>query len=78
MLDRFDGFTWQRAHGDDALSAAERLARRRVPGAKLPELHRNWLTQASFEVEALESGLAIGAGTTQGYQGLDDASVSSD
>ncbi|MGH2987793.1 MAG: DUF3488 domain-containing protein, partial [Solirubrobacterales bacterium] len=78
VLDRFDGFTWQRAHGDDALSAAERLARRRVPGAELPELHRNWLTQASFEVKALESGLAIGAGTPQAIQGLDGYSTSSD
>jgi transglutaminase-like putative cysteine protease len=78
VLDRFDGFTWQRAHGDDALSAAERLARPRVPGARLPDLHRNWLTQASFEVESLESGLAIGAGTPQAIQGVEGVSISSD
>jgi protein-glutamine gamma-glutamyltransferase len=80
VLDRFDGFTWQRAHGDDALSAPERLARRRGPGGELPELNRKWLTQASFEVEALQSGLAIGAGIPQPetIQGLDDVTASSD
>ena len=78
VLDRFDGFTWQRATGGDALSAPERFARRRVPGGELPELHRDWLTQASFEVEALESSLAIGAGVPQAIQGLDGVTASSD
>ena len=78
VLDRFDGFTWQRATGADALSAPERFARRRLPGGELPELHRNWLTQASFEVQALQSGLAIGAGVPQAIQGVDGVSASSD
>jgi protein-glutamine gamma-glutamyltransferase len=78
VLDRFDGFTWQRANGEDALAAAERHARRRAPGAELPDRHRNWLTQVSFEVEALSSGLAIGAGTPQAQQGLEGATASSD
>ena len=78
VLDRFDGFTWQRATGADVLSAPERFARRRLPGSELPELHRNWLTQASFEVQALQSGLAIGAGVPQAIQGVDGVSASSD
>ena len=43
-----------------------------------PELHRNWLTQASFEVEALQSGLAVGSGVPQAIQGLDGVTASSD
>jgi len=78
VLDRFDGFTWQRATGADVLSAPERFARRRLPGSELPELHRNWLTQASFEVQALQSGVAIGAGVPQAIQGVDGVSASSD
>ena len=78
VLDRFDGFTWQRATGGDALAAPERFARRRLPGGELPELHRNWLTQASFEVQALQSGVAIGAGVPQAIQGVDGVSASSD
>jgi protein-glutamine gamma-glutamyltransferase len=78
VLDRFDGFTWQRARTDDPLAASERLARRRTPGGELPARHREWLSQASFEFEALSSGLVIGAGTTQVVQGLDDVRVSSD
>ena len=36
-------------------AAAERFARRRTPGDELVDRHRDWLTQASFEVEALSS-----------------------
>ena len=78
VLDRFDGFTWQRATGGDALAAPERVARRRVPGIELPDRNRDWLTQASFEVEGLSSGLVIGSGTTQVVQGLDDVAISAD
>src|SRR5918996_536427 len=38
----------------------------------------DWLAQASFEVESLESGLAIGAGTPQAIQGVEGVSISSD
>ncbi len=79
VLDRFDGFTWQRAQRADVLATTERLARRRTPGGDLPERHREWLSQASFDVRALSSGLVIGAGTPQVVQGLgDDVAVSSD
>ncbi len=78
VLDRFDGFTWQRAQADDVLAAAERYARRRTPGARLPDRHREWLTQASFEVTALESGVVIGTGTTQAVQGLNGVRISAD
>ena len=78
VLDRFDGFTWQRARKADPLATAERAARRGTPGAELPRRHRDWLSQASFEVRALSSGVVIGAGTAQAIQGLDDVSVSAD
>ncbi len=78
VLDRFDGFTWQRAPGGDALSAAERFARRRTPGTELVDTHREWLTQASFEIEALESTLVVGAGATQVVQGVGDVDASRD
>jgi transglutaminase-like putative cysteine protease len=78
VLDRFDGFSWQRAQGSDLLASAERSARRRSPGAAMHELHPEWRAQASFEVEALASPLAIGAGTTQVVQGLDGVGISAD
>ena len=78
VLDRFDGFTWQRARRADPLATAERAARRDTPGAELPERHRDWLSQASYEVRALSSGVVIGAGTAQAIQGLDEVSVSAD
>jgi transglutaminase-like putative cysteine protease len=78
VLDRFDGFTWQRAAPADPLATAERAARRDTPGAELPERHREWLSQATFEVRALSSGVVIGAGTPQVVEGLADVSVSAD
>jgi transglutaminase-like putative cysteine protease len=78
VLDRFDGFTWQRARRSDVLGTAERAARRGTPGTELPERHRDWLSQASFEVGALSSGIVIGSGTTQAIQGLDGVSISAD
>ncbi len=78
VLDRFDGFTWQRARSDDDLAAAERGARRTVPGGELADRHREWLTQTSFEVTALESGLVISTGTAQVVQGIDEVSISDD
>ena len=77
VLDRFDGFTWQRATGGDALGARA-LRPTAGAGRRAPELHRNWLTQASFEVEALQSGLAVGSGVPQAIQGLDGVTASSD
>lgn len=78
VLDRFDGFTWQRARRADLLGTAERAARRNTPGAELPERHRDWLSQASFEIRALSSGVVIGAGTAQAIQGLEGVAVSAD
>jgi protein-glutamine gamma-glutamyltransferase len=78
VLDRFDGFTWQRADASDPLAASERLARRRAPGSQLAESNRQWLTQASFEVEALESELVVGTGTTMAVQGMGEVARSRD
>ena len=71
VLDRFDGFTWQRAENGDLLSEGEIAARMRTPGARLAETRPDWLTEVSFRVEALSSELVVGAGTPQDWQGVD-------
>jgi transglutaminase-like putative cysteine protease len=78
VLDRFDGFTWQRAARGDALARREFLARLKVPGNELPDVRREWLTQASFEVAALSSELVIGMGLPQAQQGVEDVIGSPD
>ena len=79
MLDRFDGFVWQRA--PRRRPAGDRRAARPggdTPGAELAGRHPDWLSQASFEVRALSSGFVIGAGTPQAIQGLDGVAASAD
>ncbi len=78
VLDRFDGFVWERAREEDPLALPELAARRRTPGGELPNRRRDWLTQASFEVEALTTGLVIGAGTAQVVQGIEGVTLSAD
>lgn len=70
VLDRFDGFAWQRAESGDALADGELAARQATPGGRLAETNRDWLTQATFRVEALSSELVIGTGTPQALQGV--------
>ena len=78
VLDRFDGFTWQRAQRGDELAAGEVVARRHSPGAALPDQHSEWKVGASFDVKALSSALVIGAGETQAVQGVDGTQISAD
>jgi transglutaminase-like putative cysteine protease len=78
VLDRFDGFTWQRARDSDIYAVREQQARGSIPGKGVIRHHQSWLVQASFDVRALTSPFVIGAGTTQVVQGLDGASPSAD
>ena len=78
VLDRFDGFTWQRADDADGLANAEIKARDRLPGAEALENHRDWVVPVDFEIVALESELVIGAGSILAASGLTGAQLSRD
>jgi transglutaminase-like putative cysteine protease len=78
VLDRFDGFTWQRARESDIYAGPELAARRSVPGADLAERNDDWLRQVSFDINGLSSPFVVAAATTQGVQGLDRTAVSAD
>jgi protein-glutamine gamma-glutamyltransferase len=78
VLDRFDGFTWERAQRGDQLAAAERRARRAPPGVGLPARHRDWITEASFDIGPLASPFVVGAGIPQVQDGLGGVRVSPD
>ena len=79
VLDRFDGFTWQRATRDDALAAAEIAARATEPGAReLAAAHPQWVQSAVFEVLGLESGLMVGTGVPLSAAGIEGGIASSD
>jgi transglutaminase-like putative cysteine protease len=78
VLDRFDGFTWQRAERGDTLASAERRARREMPGVALPTRHRDWITEASFDIGPLNSSFVVGAGTPQVQDGLDNVRINAD
>ncbi|MQA76565.1 MAG: hypothetical protein GEU88_19960, partial [Solirubrobacterales bacterium] len=78
VLDRFDGFTWQRAQRGDALAAAEREARRQMPGARLWRRHDEWISEASFDIGRLQSSFVVGAGLPVAGDGLEGVSVSAD
>ena len=69
VLDRFDGYAWQRAHIGDPLAATERNARRDTPGGALNQLHPGWVQDATFQIEGLRTSLVIGAGTPVAVQG---------
>jgi len=65
VLDRFDGYVWQRAAVGDPAAAAERQGRGAAPGSPaLLRRHPGWITEADFELQALTSDLVVGAGTT--------------
>ena len=74
VLDRFDGFTWQRATRSDALATAEIDARRIGPSvAALAARNPEWKLRAAFDVRSLRSGLVIGTGTPLAIQGSEFA-----
>ncbi len=79
VLDRFDGFTWQRAGGDDALAAAEVGARAGEPSPRqLARRHPEWIHRASVEVLDLTSPLLVGTGVPLRLEGIEGARVSVD
>ncbi len=79
VLDRFDGFTWQRATRADALGSGEIAARRIGPSvAELAEQNPEWRLRATFEVRGLRSGLVIGTGTPLAIEGNDLALPTAD
>jgi transglutaminase-like putative cysteine protease len=78
VLDRFDGYTWQRAPLNDPKAAAELAARRAPLGEQLPDRNPQWIAQPDFALQALSSDLVVGAGETQAVKDLDGVVVSSD
>jgi hypothetical protein len=79
VLDRFDGFTWQRADPEDPLAAAEVGSRSAAPDAiALSKANPEWLLTARFEVRALESDFVIGAGTPLRIDGYSAQAATSD
>jgi transglutaminase-like putative cysteine protease len=78
VLDRFDGYTWQRAAINDPLAVSEVAARRAPIGAALPDRNPQWIAQPDFALEALSSDLVVGAGETQAVKELDGVVISSD
>jgi protein-glutamine gamma-glutamyltransferase len=78
VLDRFDGFRWERAEIDDPLATAELAARRDPLGGDLAKRNPQWLSQPDFRLEALTSDLVVGAGQTQAVEGAGPAVISSD
>ena len=78
VLDRFDGFTWQRARDTDIYAAREQAARQFAPGTDLEERHPGWVTEARFDVRSLTSPFVIGAGIVYDVDGVEGFSTSPD
>jgi transglutaminase-like putative cysteine protease len=78
VLDRFDGYRWQRAAPGDAAATAELRARAAIPGAGLERRHPGWVAAASFEFRALTSDVVIGAGITDSVDGIEGTLESDD
>jgi protein-glutamine gamma-glutamyltransferase len=78
VLDRFDGYAWQRAEIRDPLAAVERHARKRIPVGALNQLHPGWVQEAHFQIEGLRTSLVISAGSPLAVNGIDDFSASAD
>jgi hypothetical protein len=78
VLDRFDGFTWQRAEAGDSLASAELAARANLPDGDLAARHPKWLTTAEIEVRALRSEIVVGAGITRDVDEIPDPVMSPD
>jgi hypothetical protein len=78
VLDRFDGYRWERPAAGDSAAAAELAARGTIPGAELDLQHPGWIVAAQFELRALTSDLVIGAGLTDAIDGLEGTLTSHD
>ena len=78
VLDRFDGYAWERATPGDPAAFGELNARGAVSGDGLEQRHPGWITDASFELRALTSDLVIGAGTTEEVNGIEGTLASPD
>lgn len=78
VLDRFDGFTWQRAQPEDSLADAELEARDELPGAEALVNHRDWIAPVEFKLAALESEVVVGAGSILSLKGVAGAQLSRD
>jgi protein-glutamine gamma-glutamyltransferase len=78
VLDRFDGFTWQRAREADIYAFNERAARQFIPGANLAERHPGWVNLVRFQVRALSSPFVIAAGALTDLEGVQSATASND
>jgi protein-glutamine gamma-glutamyltransferase len=78
VLDRFDGFRWERADIDDPLATTELAARRDPLGGDLVRRNPQWLSQPDFRLEALTSDLVVSAGQTQAVEGAGPAAIASD
>jgi protein-glutamine gamma-glutamyltransferase len=78
VLDRFDGYRWERPSAGDSTAAAELAARGTVPGTGLELQHPGWVVAAEFELRALTSDLVIGAGLTEAVDGLEGTLASRD
>ena len=78
VLDRFDGYGWERPAPGDSTASAELAARGRVPGAGLEFHHPGWIVDAEFELRALTSDVVIGAGLTGVIDGVEGTLASND
>ena len=78
VLDRFDGFAWERARADDPLAVVERQARFRTPTGVLRGRHPEWLTAVRFTVNGLSSQFVTATGTTVATRGLTAPNRSAD
>ena len=78
VLDRFDGYGWQRALPGDPDAAPEVRSRSSVPGGGLERKHPGWVADATFELRALSSDLVIGTGLTESIDGLSGTLASGD
>ena len=78
VLDRFDGYGWQRALPGDPDAAPEVRARSSVPGGALERKHPGWVADATFELRALSSDVVIGTGLTESIDGLSGTLASGD
>jgi protein-glutamine gamma-glutamyltransferase len=78
VLDRFNGYRWERPSPGDPTAEGELAARGLIPGADLEIQHPGWLVVAEFEFRALTSDVVIGAGRTDAIEGLDATLTSND
>lgn len=78
VLDRFDGFEWQRARDSDVFAVREQAARDAIPGENLPDRHPGWMREATFQIKALSTPFVVGAGIPRAVQGIEGATPTDD